>query len=85
MARTIRDIQKDVKRWGEESVGVLVREITLGLRKDTPKDTEFASVNWMPSINKLFRGTNGTKQDALQGKVKKQAQISAIATVRKKG
>jgi hypothetical protein len=59
---TITDIQKAIKEWGEDGLVKLVENLTYQLREDTPKKTQWASTNWMPSSTSYYKGLNGTKK-----------------------
>lgn len=74
---TAKDIQKELKRFVNESVGLAAQEVTLALREATPKETGFASTNWIPTLGAFHKGTVGSK-----AKVTNQAQRTAIAKVR---
>ncbi len=79
----VRDVQKALIKTTEKGVKRLVHHLTFGLRDATPKKTTFHSIQWIPSIGKFHVGTIGTYEDALAGTVKRQPQISAVATVKR--
>lgn len=55
--------------------------ITSQLVKDTPKDTRFASVNWVPEVGGQFEGTAGTRELAEQGSLEEGPQRSGLQRV----
>ncbi len=57
----------------------LARKIMELLPPATPKDTTFASLNWVPSIGQPFEGTAGTKAEALERILDTATQQSGIA------
>lgn len=77
-SRQVLDVQKKLTKTTEKGVKRLTHHLTFGLRNATPKLTGFTSVNWIPTIGRFFVGTVGTPQD-----IKRQPQISAVATVKR--
>lgn len=61
-----------------------VAALTKGLTKDTPKDTGFASINWIPTIGAKFQGTAGYRADAVHaGILKRDVQRAHLSLLRK--
>lgn len=56
-----------LERTTERAIQSLGIDLGMRLREETPKDTTWASVNWVPSIGIPFTGTAGTREMAEQG------------------
>lgn len=66
---TRQRVVSQLRKTAERVVRNLVRDIQRTLVEDTPKDTQFASVNWVPKVGSAFEGTAGTRAQAEQGQL----------------
>lgn len=57
------------------------RQLIVNLRVRTPKDTEFASVNWIANIGSPYPSTAGLKADARKGRINQEPQRQSWASL----
>ena len=79
---TARKITKVLNNLLNESVKNLGINVTVQLKEVTPKDTTFASINWIASIGQPNIGTAGTRAEAEQGILNTGVQTQALAALR---
>lgn len=77
----VNEIIKKLVKVTETNVKEITSELVANLYNDTPVDTGFARINWIPSIGLPFKGTAGTREAAELGSIDSNPQNNGLNQV----
>lgn len=80
-SRRVRVVTADLNRFAERLIKRLVINLVRGLKETTPKDTTWASVNWIPQIGSARVAPSGTREAARAGLVSDAEQTAGVSRV----